>query len=80
MFNTALYASPKYDRTDFATIAMVGSNPYVLIGRPDLPANSYQQLLQLIKAQPDKITIGTAGPGTGQHIIAAAFVQAVDPG
>ena len=79
VFNAALYNSPKYDRSDFATIAMVGSNPYLLIARPDLPANSYQQLVQLIKAQPDKITIGTAGPGTGQHIIAAAFVKAVDP-
>lgn len=79
VFNPALYASPNYDRNDFATIAMVGSNPYLLVARPDLPANSYQQLVQLIKMQPDKITIGTAGPGTGQHILAAAFVASVDP-
>ncbi len=78
VFNAALYASPNYDRTDFATIAMVGSNPYLLVARPDLPANSYQQLMALIKAQPDKITIGTAGPGTGQHILAAAFAASVD--
>jgi tripartite-type tricarboxylate transporter receptor subunit TctC len=79
VFNPALYASPNYDRGDFTTIAMVGSNPYLLIARPDLPANSYQELVQLIKAEPDKITIGTAGPGTGQHILAAAFAAAVDP-
>ena len=79
VLNAGLYASPKYERTDFTTIAMVGSNPYVLVARADLPANSYAQLLQLIKAQPQKITIGTAGPGSGQHIMAAAFVKAVDP-
>ncbi|HEV2042574.1 MAG TPA: tripartite tricarboxylate transporter substrate binding protein [Casimicrobiaceae bacterium] len=79
VFNIGLYESPQYDRTDFATIAMIGSNPYLLIARPDLPVNSYQDLVQLIKAQPDKITIGTAGPGTGQHILAAAFVRSVDP-
>ena len=78
VFNAGLYKSPKYDRTDFATIAMVGSNPYLLIARQELPASSYPQLLELIKAQPEKITIGTAGPGTGQHIMAAAFVKAVD--
>lgn len=78
VFNAGLYNAPKYERTDFSTIAMVGSNPYVLVARPDLPANTYQQLVQLIKAQPDKITIGTAGPGTGQHIMAAAFVKLID--
>lgn len=79
VFNAALYKSPKYDRTDFTTIAMIGTNPYLMVARPDLPANNYQQLLALIKAQPEKITIGTAGSGTGQHIMAAAFLKAVDP-
>jgi tripartite-type tricarboxylate transporter receptor subunit TctC len=79
VFNAGLYASPKYDRNDFTTIAMVGSNPYLLVARADLPVNSYQQLLQLIRKQPEKITIGTAGPGSGQHIMAAAFVKSVDP-
>ncbi len=78
VFNAGLYKSPKYDRTDFATIALVGTNPYILIARPDLPVNSYQELLQLIKTQPEKITIGTAGPGSGQHIVAAAFVKEVN--
>lgn len=79
VFNAALYKNTKYERTDFTTIALVGSNPYLLVARPDLPVNSYQQLLQLIKSQPEKITIGTAGSGTGQHIMAAAFIKAVDP-
>ncbi len=79
VFNAALYKAPKYDRTDFTTIAMIGTNPYLMVARPDLPANNYQQLLALIKAQPEKITIGTAGSGTGQHIMAAAFLKAVDP-
>ncbi|VCU69031.1 Tripartite tricarboxylate transporter family receptor [Pigmentiphaga humi] len=79
VFNVGLYKSIKYDRTDFTTIAMVGTNPYLLVARPDLPVNSYEQLLQQIKAHPEKFTIGTAGSGSGQHIMAAAFVKAVDP-
>lgn len=79
VFNAGLHKSPKYDRADFTTIAMVGTNPYLLVARPDLPANSYAELLRLIKAQPEKITIGTAGSGSGQHILAEAFVQSVDP-
>ena len=79
VFNMALYKSTKYERTDFQTIAMIGNNPYLMVARPDLPANSYQQLLALIKAQPEKITIGTAGSGSGQHIMAAAFIKTVDP-
>ena len=79
VFNMALYKSTKYERTDFQTVAMIGSNPYLMTARPDLPVNSYQQLLTLIKSQPEKITIGTAGSGSGQHIMAAAFIKAVDP-
>ena len=79
VFNAALYKQTKYERTDFVTVAMVGTNPYLMVARPDLPANTYQQLLALIKSQPEKINIGTAGSGSGQHIMAAAFVKAVDP-
>ena len=79
VFNAGLYKAPKYEPSDFTTIAMVGTNPYLLVARPDLAANSYQQLLQLIKANPEKITIGTAGSGTGQHIMAAAFTKLVEP-
>lgn len=79
VFNAGLYKTTKYDTTDFTTIAMVGTNPYVMVARPDLPAHTYQQLLQMIKAQPETITIGTAGAGSGQHILAAAFVKAIDP-
>ena len=46
VFNAGLYKAPKYEPSDFTTIAMVGTNPYLLVARPDLAANSYQQLLQ----------------------------------
>ena len=78
-FNAALYKNPRYDAlTDFATIGLVGAYPYVLVVRADLPVNNYGALLQHLKAQPDKLMMATAGPGSGQHILAAAFVQAAD--
>lgn len=77
VFNSALYKTPKYDpRTDFVSLGMVATYPYLLLARADLPAQSYKNLFDLIKAQPDGLTIATAGPGTAQHILAAAFIKA----
>jgi len=77
VFNAALYKSPQYDpRHDFTTIGLVATYPYVLIARAGLPANSYAELLALIKAKPDELSIATGGPGSGQHILAAAFIKA----
>ncbi len=77
VFNAALYKNLKYDpKGDFVNLGMVASYPYVMIARSDLPVQSYKSLIDLIQAQPNTLTIATAGPGTGQHILAAAFISA----
>jgi tripartite-type tricarboxylate transporter receptor subunit TctC len=77
VFNAALYKAPKNDaRADFVNVGMVATYPYVMVARADLAVQSYKSLADLIKAQPDTLTIATAGPGTAQHILAAAFINA----
>lgn len=71
-FNLGLYKDPGYNPvTDFAPIALVGSFSYTLIARPDLPQSTLQEIVDFARANPGKLTVATAGIGSGQHIAAA---------
>jgi tripartite-type tricarboxylate transporter receptor subunit TctC len=58
---------------DFAPVARLSSNPYVIVARKDLPAKDLKELIAWLKANPDKATEGTAGPGAGQHVSGVYF-------
>ena len=58
---------------DFAPVARLSSNPYVLVGKKGLPAADLKELVAWLKANPDSATQGTAGPGSGQHISGVYF-------
>lgn len=66
----------RYDSfKDFVPVATVGTSPFVLIGKPALPARTTAELIQLAKAQPGKLNFGTDGVGTSLHITAEMFKQ-----
>jgi len=53
---------------DLEPVALLTSNPYIMLVRKNLPAANLKELIDYVKANPDKVTLGTAGPGSGQHI------------
>src|SRR5262245_24931293 len=71
--NGAIYSLPFDLLKDFEPVARLPSNPYVIVGRKDLPAKDLKELIAWLKANPDKATEGTAGPGAGQHISGVYF-------
>ena len=71
--NPAIYALPYDVLTDFEPVARLSSNPYVIVGRKDLPAANLKELIAWLKANEDKATEGTAGPGAGQHVSGVYF-------
>jgi tripartite-type tricarboxylate transporter receptor subunit TctC len=71
--NGAIYTLPYDVRTDFEPVARLSSNPYVIVGRKDLPAHDLGELISWLKTNPDKATQGTAGPGSGQHVSGVYF-------
>jgi tripartite-type tricarboxylate transporter receptor subunit TctC len=71
--NGAIYTLPYDVLKDFAPVARLSHNPYVVVGRKDLPANNLKELIAWLKANPDKATQGTAGPGAGQHVSGVYF-------
>lgn len=52
---------------DLAPIAIVATTAQILVVPPSLPAHSVKELVALAKAQPGKLTYGSAGNGTPSH-------------
>lgn len=71
---SSVYKKLPYDfQKDLAPITTVALVPNVLVVNPNVPAKNVKELLALAKADPDKLTYGSNGNGTGQHLIGAQF-------
>lgn len=67
--NPGLYPKLPYDPVkDFAPVALLARNPYVLVVHPSLPAKSVQELIVLAKARPGQLTFSSSGNGGGAHL------------
>ena len=58
---------------DFAPIALVADTPYVFITPSTEPSSTLQEFVALAKSQPGKISIGSAGNGSGSHLAGELF-------
>ncbi len=75
----ALHAKLSYDAMgDFKALAPVAVVPNVLVVPKDSPYNSVQELLAAARANPGKLTYGSAGTGTSLHMAAAMFAAIAD--
>ena len=71
---TSVYKKLPYDfQKDLAPVTTVALVPNVLVANPTIPAKTVSELLALAKAEPGKLTYGSNGTGTGQHLIGAQF-------
>ena len=70
--NGAVYKL-QYDVRDFEPIALLPSNPYLILTRKDLPTPDLKALVAWLKANPDKASVSTAGLGSGPHLIGLNF-------
>lgn len=60
----------RYDGTrDLAPVALVGTQPLVLVARSGFAARSLDEMLSAARANPGKLNYGTAGMGTPQHLL-----------
>lgn len=72
--NMHLYKRTGFDTfKDFAPVIRLVNQPNILMVHPSVQAKSVQDLIGLAKAQPGKVTMGSAGVGTGQDIAAKQF-------
>src|SRR5262247_1203177 len=72
----SLSANLPYDPVkDFAPVAMIGSQPYVVVLHPALPARDLAELIALAKAKPGTLNYGSAGVASLAHLATALFAS-----
>jgi tripartite-type tricarboxylate transporter receptor subunit TctC len=74
--NAAIYPLAYDVLNDFAPLALVASNPYLVLTRIALPANDLPSLVGWLKTNPDKALMGTPGVGSPAHIGGIFFQKA----
>ena len=75
VLNTGLYKRTGYDPlADFIPIGMLYSVPYVMAARGDLPQHTLADIVAFAQANPDGLKFASTPPGSGQDIVATAFI------
>jgi tripartite-type tricarboxylate transporter receptor subunit TctC len=72
--NPSLMAKVPYVPTrDLAPVALLASGPIVLVVNPALPARNADELVKLLKANPNKYSFTSAGVGSTGHLAGELF-------
>jgi tripartite-type tricarboxylate transporter receptor subunit TctC len=72
--NPSFYKKLPYDPVkDFAAISMIGSTPNVFLVHPSAQTTTVSAFIAYAKANPGKVSIGSAGVGTSQHLSMELF-------
>jgi tripartite-type tricarboxylate transporter receptor subunit TctC len=58
---------------DLEPVALLPSNPMIIVSKNAVPAKSLKELLEWLKSRPTPPTAGTAGAGSGSHIAGLYF-------
>jgi tripartite-type tricarboxylate transporter receptor subunit TctC len=62
---------------DFEPIALIATQPFLIVSRKTLPANDLKELIAWIKQNADKATQGNSGIGTPSHVGGILFQDAI---
>jgi len=63
----------RFDSMKYVPVGGIAKVPYVLVGRPDLPAANLTELLALAKQK--SLSYGSSGAGTGAHVQMTMFAK-----
>jgi len=76
VINGAIYPLSYDLLADLEPLAMIASNPLLIVAHPALPPKDLRALVDWVKESPDKATAGTAGTGSASHIGGVYFESA----
>lgn len=75
----ALYKDLQFDPVkSFEPIGLFADSPYMLLANAGFPPNTMKELVDHVRANKDRVNFGTAGVGSGGHLCALLFEQAID--
>jgi tripartite-type tricarboxylate transporter receptor subunit TctC len=74
--NPAVYGKVPYDPIrDFEPVTLVARAPQWLFVHPAVPAKTVSEFVTLAKSQPGNLKIGSAGNGSGTHLMAELLMR-----
>lgn len=74
--NAALHKDLRYHPVrDFAPITLAVTTPNVLVTKLDFPAKTVKELIEYARKNPGKISYGSSGAGSSDHLTAELFKQ-----
>jgi tripartite-type tricarboxylate transporter receptor subunit TctC len=73
VFNGAIYQLSYDLLKDLEPVALIASNPQIVVSKNAVPAKDLRELLAWVKSNQDKVSFGTGGAGTAAHINGVYF-------
>jgi tripartite-type tricarboxylate transporter receptor subunit TctC len=73
----AVYNLPIDLLTDLEPVGLISTQPFMIVGKKALAANNLSELIAWIKANPGKVTVGTAGIGSPGHVSGVFFQNTI---
>ena len=74
--NPSMYKDLSYDALkDLTWISLVGTDTFVLVTGPNVPAKNLKELIAQAKSQPGKLNYASSGNGTVLHLAAELFTS-----
>ena len=73
MLTGGLYNLPFDLLKDLEPIILIGSEPLLIVGKKDLPVTDLKGLIDWLKANPGKASVGIAGVGATGHLTGISF-------
>jgi tripartite-type tricarboxylate transporter receptor subunit TctC len=72
--NPSIYKNLPYDTlNDFTPLIFAGQTPNLLVVKPSLPVRSVKELIDYAKANPGKVSYGSTGIGSSNHLSMELF-------
>ena len=76
--NPLVYKNLGYDpKKDFIPTSLIATAPLFLAAHPSFPANTFAELVTLIKSKPGEFAYGSSGVGSTHHLCAEAMKAAL---
>jgi tripartite-type tricarboxylate transporter receptor subunit TctC len=76
--NPHIYSKLPYDPVkDFVAVSLLGTTTLFLVAHPSVPANTFHELVALVKARPGQFNYGSSGIGSIHHLATEALKSAL---
>ncbi len=73
VINSAVYQLTYDVLKDLEPVAMIATNPQIVISKSGVPAKNLKELVAWVKANQERVSIATGGAGTPSHVSAVYF-------